>query len=349
MRQSGTDATTGATRQPISEDEWQHFIGPGAAYYRNQFSKLDALHAPSGPMTPPKTSLALATSNHGIMLASAFLSPAVFFFYRKMYAYAFATLLAIGVYILIQPIRQFRDGFFIMLAGGMVGLQANRLYYHFATKKILALRQRHGHQDEYPTILAAKGGRNRIAALGYVLLVLVLGGVLGSRYVYDARPLAEADAAFTEKDFQKTIRLCDAMLQKDSRRVPAYMLRGKAFMQIHRFEQSLADFTIALSIEPANIPARTLRGLALIATGQPQEALAELDQVVAKQPNSALAHFSRALALAASGRFKPALEAVDNAIRLDPKKPEYQALRRQLQDALDQPPGNDGNKERGIS
>lgn len=349
MRQSGTDATTGATRLPITEDEWQHFIGPGAAYYRNQFSKLDALHAPSGPMSPKKTSLALATNNRGVMLASAFLSPAVFFFYRKMYVYAFATLLAIGVYILIRPIRQFQDGFFIMLVCGMVGLQANRLYYHFASQKIFALRQRHGHQDNYPTILAAKGGRNRIAAFGYVLLVLVLGGVLGSRYAHDVRTLAEAEAAFTEKDFQKTIRLCDAMLQKDSRRVPAYVLRGKASMQIHRFERSLDDFSVALSIEPANIPARTLRGLALIATGQPQEALTELDQVVAKQPNSAPVHFSRALALATIGRFKPALEAVDNAIRLDPKKPEYQALRRQLQEALEQPEGNDGNKGHGIS
>lgn len=329
-----TDAI--AENSPITEDEWHHFIGPDADYYIECFSNYKKVDLSSFLAAPWKSQIIINKSSCFRTLSSLLLSPAFYFLYRKMYVYACMTVFVIVSLLLLNQIFALRIIDFVLLVYLLIGIQADYWYYHFARKKILAMRRQHGSSVNYLKKLEKEGGRNRVAATSFAITVIGLAGLWGGWEMSIAIDVKQAMTAFKEKHYSETISLCDKILQKDSRRIPVYVLRGKSYYLIGQYDKAMSDCKDVLALDQWNIQANALQGMALIMKKQPQEALKNMDQLLTVKPQAASAHYVRAFALLQMRSFEPALEAVGKALQLEPNNANFQSLNLLLKGILDE-------------
>jgi tetratricopeptide (TPR) repeat protein len=91
-----------------------------------------------------------------------------------------------------------------------------------------------------------------------------------------------------------------------------------ALISAGRTDDGLAQFAVALRLNPADAVANNNYGIALAALGRGDEAVGRFQTAVRSKPRYARAHFNLANALVRAGQFDPAIAAYRAAIALQP-------------------------------
>jgi tetratricopeptide (TPR) repeat protein len=100
----------------------------------------------------------------------------------------------------------------------------------------------------------------------------------------------------------------------------AYVQRGVGFYAIGEYDRAIADFDLAIKLNPSYGRAYNDRGLAFLAKGDLDRANADLDQAIASEPTSFPAvYVNRGRVFDARGDLVKAIADYDRAISLDPK------------------------------
>ena len=107
-------------------------------------------------------------------------------------------------------------------------------------------------------------------------------------------------------------------MQIESENPSALNERGSALLASGRFEEALASFDKALTLEPNYAQALNSRGAVLHALGRSEEALVSLDKALTIQPDYVRASNNRGVVLLARNRIEDALTSFDKALALQP-------------------------------
>jgi tetratricopeptide (TPR) repeat protein len=95
--------------------------------------------------------------------------------------------------------------------------------------------------------------------------------------------------------------------------------QGQAEYKKKKYDQAIADFTMALQHYPNLVGAYEYRAWCYIATQENDKAVADSNEALRIQPNLATAHTSRGYAYYAQGNFDKAIVDLTQAIELGPK------------------------------
>lgn len=123
------------------------------------------------------------------------------------------------------------------------------------------------------------------------------------------------------------VSLSDRLIQLTSPREAVVWRNYKAdaLSMLLKPEESAAESTAALEIEPGYLPLREHRGYMYMLTHQPLKARKDYDEVIKLKPNSSLPYLNRAIALGQLGEFASALVDMEKAISLF-RRGEYESL-----------------------
>ncbi|HWC62697.1 MAG TPA: tetratricopeptide repeat protein [Rhizomicrobium sp.] len=136
----------------------------------------------------------------------------------------------------------------------------------------------------------------------------------------------EGCAAFlTPESRAAIIAACDRLLQMGELPVtiqsPAFVARGNAYSFIADYPKALADFAIAIAIDPRNPAPLAARGLALMKQKKFAEALSDFNSALELDGQDAIALYGRGLASVKLG--KEGTADMAKAKSLDPSTPDY--------------------------
>jgi hypothetical protein len=141
--------------EPLTEREIRAFVGRGADYYVNRWTRRSGMGA-----------------NWPALLLTGSWFP-----YRKMYLATFIMYGGIIVESVLEEIMDFPDRLSHII-GLIVAItccvNANRWYFLHATSKIRELRKQRLPADAYLAELASRGGTNLAASIGLFVLFLVV-------------------------------------------------------------------------------------------------------------------------------------------------------------------------------
>jgi protein O-mannosyl-transferase len=119
--------------------------------------------------------------------------------------------------------------------------------------------------------------------------------------------------------WKTSIDLWDHVISLEPDRIPiAYNNRGIAWGMRGEPDRAIADYTKALSLDPALSRARLNRGIAYNGQGQRDLAIEDFSEVIRQDPGIAEAYGGRGLVFAESGDLDRAMGDYSTAIRLDP-------------------------------
>jgi len=94
--------------------------------------------------------------------------------------------------------------------------------------------------------------------------------------------------------------------------------RGSAHDNLGQYEQAIADYDQAITLQPDLAEAYTNRGADYGEQNQYQRAITDFDRAIALKPDDALAYYNRGLAYAEQGQYEQAIADLDRAITLQP-------------------------------
>jgi tetratricopeptide (TPR) repeat protein len=98
----------------------------------------------------------------------------------------------------------------------------------------------------------------------------------------------------------------------------AYFNRGIAYREKGSFNNAIADFTEAISLEPRYADAYFSRGIAYSDKRNYDSAIADFDHVILLDPKDADAFVTRGMAYKEKGDYDHAIADFDEALRIDP-------------------------------
>jgi lipoprotein NlpI len=98
----------------------------------------------------------------------------------------------------------------------------------------------------------------------------------------------------------------------------AYYSRGTEWANQGNHERALADFDLALQLDPKFAAAYYNRALSWSAKAEPDRAISDYDAALKLKPNDANVHIGRAVEYTVKGDYKRAIADYDEAIRIEP-------------------------------
>jgi tetratricopeptide (TPR) repeat protein len=136
-----------------------------------------------------------------------------------------------------------------------------------------------------------------------------------------ARDLAaQGNAAYDKGDYKTALTRYDEAIRLDPNRAGFYVGRGKAQDRLKHFDRAIADFTVALRLDPRNAEALWRRAVSNHRTGEDSTCialLADSTEAIRLDPSCAGAYQARGTARATTQQFDLALADYTEAIRLD--------------------------------
>lgn len=127
----------------------------------------------------------------------------------------------------------------------------------------------------------------------------------------------EGDSLAALHDFDEAVRLENS--------AETHVYRGAALLELSGYDDAVAAFDAALSLDPSSQEAWINRAEALRLWGQNlnlpkkfEHALSAVEQALALAPDDAVSHGTRGAILSALGQDEAALQAFDRALHLDP-------------------------------
>lgn len=142
---------------------------------------------------------------------------------------------------------------------------------------------------------------------------LALGQFAQAFESFDAALRAPSDALEGGEKMQQLLRVRHA----------------EAAIGANQFDAAISDFELLLQQTPGNPRLTVGLGMALIGKGDTTRAIALFDQLLARDPAPA-AFYGRGVAHHRAGDQTQSLKDLDEAIRLDPRNPQYPAVRAQI-------------------
>jgi len=122
------------------------------------------------------------------------------------------------------------------------------------------------------------------------------------------------------KVWNNSVSLWSYVIEKGPYEIPlAYNNRGMAFLQLEKYEQAIADCTMALAIQPRYHLAYYNRGKAYLHTGRPGLAIADLNRCIAIAPGYAEAYSLRGETYMTLGNLNEAIRDYSTALSLNPE------------------------------
>ncbi|MGD9601489.1 MAG: sulfotransferase [Gammaproteobacteria bacterium] len=116
--------------------------------------------------------------------------------------------------------------------------------------------------------------------------------------------------------FEAALGIVDAPV---GTRVSTLNNRGNTFRMMGRLEEALADYDLALSLDPARVDAHHNRGLVLLQLNRPHDAIAAFDVVLTRYPSDPDSTVQKAEALIAAGDFASADEILRSLLSGAPR------------------------------
>lgn len=168
-----------------------------------------------------------------------------------------------------------------------------------------------------------RGPSTRAAALGAVLVIVVLAGLAwrGARSKpdpeVDAARLLEARENLEGGDAEGAVRMLEDML-RSAQSSEAHYLLGNAYADLHRYDDAAQAYRRALGLQDQHIDARANLAVALYHLERHEEARAELEYVLGQRPQDADLHYNLGGILLALGDLERAEEEFLKARELDP-------------------------------
>jgi hypothetical protein len=122
--------------------------------------------------------------------------------------------------------------------------------------------------------------------------------------------------------YQEALESFDRALIHQPRHVEAYNNRGTALQCMNRHIEAVVNFDQAIALRPDYADALNNRGNALDALDRPLEALESIDRALRLRPDFAMAWNNRGVVLRNLNRLDDALESTDRALALQPHDPD---------------------------
>ena len=117
--------------------------------------------------------------------------------------------------------------------------------------------------------------------------------------------------------WKNSIDLWSYVIENEPWRVPrAYYNRGQAFAETGLFEKALADFNMAIALNPRYYKAYNNRGLLFTKMGQYDAAIRDYDTVIRLRPSDYPAYYNRGKVLEKIGQYRKASEDFAKAAEL---------------------------------
>jgi tetratricopeptide (TPR) repeat protein len=118
---------------------------------------------------------------------------------------------------------------------------------------------------------------------------------------------------------QQLIVESNQALLQNPQNAPAYNQRGAALYRLGRQDEAIRDFTIALSLDPAQDSVYyTNRGRAHLAIRDEEQAIGDFTQAIRSNPQNVDAFFGRGVVYSVAEEFDLAIRDYTQAIRLEP-------------------------------
>jgi tetratricopeptide (TPR) repeat protein len=135
---------------------------------------------------------------------------------------------------------------------------------------------------------------------------------------FDALHLRGLIARHTQRS-ELAVELISRAIRQNARVPAAYRHRANALADLHRLEEAVENFDVALGLKPDFVEAHVGRGFALLELERPRAALESFERAIAlRGATLAAPHYGRAAALLALGRAAEALQSSDLALGLRP-------------------------------
>jgi tetratricopeptide (TPR) repeat protein len=134
-----------------------------------------------------------------------------------------------------------------------------------------------------------------------------------------------ANASYELKRYEEALASYDRALTIQSNFAEALSNRGNVLFDLKRYEEALASYDRALAIQPDFPEAHLGRGtvLSTFELKRYEEALASYDRALAIRPDFAEAHHGRGTVLRTFGRIKEALPLLEKAVELAPQRGKF--------------------------
>ncbi len=123
-------------------------------------------------------------------------------------------------------------------------------------------------------------------------------------------------ALLEEQRYDELLAACDKFLERGRPSVDLLEIRGQARLAREDFAGAIADYTLALSLEPGSAALRNHRGWAYLFSDAFRLALADFDEALRIDPELGQAFSGRGLARASLGLWRDAVADADTAVRL---------------------------------
>ena len=118
-------------------------------------------------------------------------------------------------------------------------------------------------------------------------------------------------------DYHEAITYYSNILATQSNNVSAYTRRAHAYLMVHEFEKSVADYSAAIKLNPEVDAPWFGRGLAYGRNRQFRLAVQDLSEYIRRNPDSSLAYTKRGVRYIWMGKLKLAKKDLIRAIKLD--------------------------------
>jgi tetratricopeptide (TPR) repeat protein len=136
----------------------------------------------------------------------------------------------------------------------------------------------------------------------------------------DPRPLIDRGAVYADKgDFSGAIADYNLAIALDPGNVTAYVARGNAYRDKGDLNRAIADYKLAIMLDPINAQAYNNRAIAYSLKGYLDRAMADFDQAITHDPTHAESYYNRGRFYFKKGNVDSAISDFDQAIKIDPK------------------------------
>lgn len=133
--------------------------------------------------------------------------------------------------------------------------------------------------------------------------------------------------AYTRGDLNEALSAYDEAIRLDPTNAPAYVARGRVWMDREEAEMALSDYNEAIRFDPKYANAYMNRGIVWHLKGETEKEVADYNEAIRLDSKNALAYLNRGLMWVANGDTDKALANFNEAIRLDPKNAHAYAAR----------------------
>jgi tetratricopeptide (TPR) repeat protein len=120
---------------------------------------------------------------------------------------------------------------------------------------------------------------------------------------------------------ERTFTQLDEVIQRNPSDGTAYVKRAEALLRLgeRQYDRAMADFDLAIAVNPYNVSAYTRRALVYRDRGEHDRAIADFGEAIRLRPDGATAYLNRGILHNLKGDYERTIADLDQALRLEPK------------------------------